>query len=401
MSDVDLDIDCTSTLCLVPVDDIANGVYDQFQATFETAIVAAFNQVAATYINTISTSIPFATLNLEVLMQGDFALFPPGSANPNLVFYGNGLVAPSGSSQTPPFSPDFAPPDAAFSSPSGQITSYFTDYLIRSAIWALDLNSEFDQTITDSELPADSPIHLTTNDKFFKMAVPELEGLPNMEITVQTTLTNISSVDISATGATVVNTFTCVFSLSNSTYSHTGFTLYVDVKVEVDLTVAMNGSNLGITPSFSNWKAIAQLVSSTVGSVNTVLLGDIIGLALGDISPQFNAFSIPPPTDFTISSPVFAFETGYGSIGANFQYTASVPSVACTDGSVCAETNTCCNWTAGYGCCTYPSANCCPGAGCCPDVYFCCGDYCCDPDASCDGGMCVDDDDNDFVFRSI
>lgn len=61
-------------------------------------------------------------------------------------------------------------------------------------------NGEFNMTITPNEVPPLSPVKLSTNNLFFTESVPGLAEFPNMNITVKTSLANISQIVITPTG---------------------------------------------------------------------------------------------------------------------------------------------------------------------------------------------------------
>jgi hypothetical protein len=138
---------------LIPTSDIANAIANNFVSTFQSTLQNGINSAAASTINTIATTYGVEELNLQLTYTGEFALFP-GSSTPNFVLEMEGMFSPDGSSgKYPPFSPTVSPPDSVFTSPPNQLTIGFTDYLIRTAIWALDQDGDFNQTITNSDLP--------------------------------------------------------------------------------------------------------------------------------------------------------------------------------------------------------------------------------------------------------
>ena len=67
-------------------------------------------------------------------------------------------------------------------------------------MWALNLKGEFNQNITDADLPSNTPFHLNTNDPFMKLTAPGFAAYPNMQITIMTSLYNISSIDLETGG---------------------------------------------------------------------------------------------------------------------------------------------------------------------------------------------------------
>jgi len=248
--------------------------------------------------------------------------------------------------------------------------------MIRTGIWTLDLDNYFDLTITNNEIPPSSPFHLTTDDAFFKQSVPGLKQFPNMNITVTTSLVNISSVDISAAnGITIVNTINTVFNLVNDTFSHDGWTLLVDVGMVVSASVSMNGNNISVQLTPGDYQTGVQVVSSDVGPVSAKDLDYLVQLAVALI-PALQPITIPTPSYFTVSSPFLIINDGYGDIGCSVQYSTAVPSVSCSATQVCPVDNTCCQWNGTWGCCTLPQASCCSPVGCCYQGTQCTDEGC-------------------------
>ena len=60
----------------------------------------------------------------------------------------------------------------------------------------MDVSGDLNYNITDADLPSTSPVHLNTNDVPMQSAVPGLKDYPNMNIIVQLSLVNVSSVDV-------------------------------------------------------------------------------------------------------------------------------------------------------------------------------------------------------------
>lgn len=51
-------VQCTSTICLIPVGDIAKAAAQGFVPAFQTGVATAFNNAAAQYMNTIALNYP-------------------------------------------------------------------------------------------------------------------------------------------------------------------------------------------------------------------------------------------------------------------------------------------------------------------------------------------------------
>jgi len=371
--EIEVFVDCTSFICLIPVDDIANAIAGAFIGTFTAAVQKVANQEAAQLVNNIATSIPFPSSNLILNMQGGVTLLP-ASGNPNLVIYGLGAFSPLHKPQNPPFSPTVSPPDSVFLSPSGEFEVVYTDYLLLSAIWAENLLGTFNRTVDYHDIPSNSPIQLTTDNSFFLQSIPGLTKFPHMNITAQTWLATLPSIQTSTAGVVANVPLRCHFTLANSTYSHEGFIVDLAIGFVATITSSMpNGNSIQVTPTLKNYTVVTTQVASAVGSISTALWNAFLSYALNSLSPQVPGETIVIPSEFTASGVFDNLETKYGLFGtSSISYAVKVPQVVCSSTRSCSVGNTCCNWGGQWGCCTAPSANCC-SQGCCLKGSSCCG----------------------------
>jgi len=268
--DIEVYVECTDLICIIPTSDISNAVAQSFDSTFTTGVKTAINNAVAA-LNKYQTSYNIPEFKLNLHFNGNFALFP--STNPSLILYLDGYFSPDGqSNEQPPFTPTISPPDSVFSSPSNQLNFIFTEYMIRTAIWALDSDGYFNQTITNSMLPKNSPIHLSTDDTAMQQAVPGVKAYPGCLINVDISLVNTSSVTITGTpGIILGNTILAKFILTNSTFQKFGWSLIVDINVQATLSTVFNATEgeIQLNTALSNWQIGVDLDDSNVGSVNT------------------------------------------------------------------------------------------------------------------------------------
>lgn len=318
----------------IKVDDIADAVASSFRSTFESTLQKVANEEAAQIINTISTSIPFSTAELILNMQGGVSLFPASS--PNLIIYGLGAFSPLNNPQNPPFGPSIAPPDSVFQSPSGQFEVIYTDFLLLSAAWAENLLGAFNRTIDNSDVPSNSPVHLTTNDAFFTESVPGLAAYPNMNITVTTSLVTLPTIQTSSGGIIGNVPIRCHFSLINSTYSHDGF--IVDLAIGFIGTVVTSmpdASTIRVNSTIGKYTVIATQIATAVGPITTTLWDALLSYALSFISPQIPPESFSIPTEFSASGVFDSLGSQYGIFGtSSFSYAVKVPQVPCSSSRV-------------------------------------------------------------------
>eukprot|EP01114_Cavostelium_apophysatum_P010733 TRINITY_DN2483_c0_g1_i1.p1 TRINITY_DN2483_c0_g1~~TRINITY_DN2483_c0_g1_i1.p1 ORF type:complete len:555 (-),score=106.50 TRINITY_DN2483_c0_g1_i1:35-1633(-) len=362
-------VQCTNAICVIPPDDIADGLYGAFPAAFEAGLLEAANAQAQQYLNQIPTTLAFPELSLNFAIKGGFGI----DAN-NFVAYAAGEFLPD-NSVTPPFSPSFVPPPAPFENPKGQIDFLVTEYALQTAIWAMDMNGEFNRTISNDDVPVDSPIHLTTTDSFFRQAVPELANLPTMGIQIITSLANISDVSLTTAGIVTYNTLYLDFVLVNVTGVYPGWKMFVDLQATATPEIGMSGPNISVAVTFGSYKINCVVLQSYVGAVSATDFDFVVQVALGTVSGGMNV-TIPAPSYFTLSSPFLLVNNGFIDIGSYIQYSTSPVVETCPGGDhACPTQNTCCQWNGSYGCCVIPNAVCCPD-GCCAPGTQCNDEFC-------------------------
>ena len=97
------------------------------------------------------------------------------------------------------------------------------------------------------------------------------------------------------TGIFITNTFLANFVLSNSTYSHAGFVLMIDVSFVVNASASMVGPAVSVQPSFSNWKVGVTAITSAVGTINVQTLSGAISIYLELHPPVAQPVQFSPP----------------------------------------------------------------------------------------------------------
>jgi hypothetical protein len=178
------------------------------------------------------TVLQFTELNLELNLEGE--LF---DINGNIVLSSLGAFTPlSDPNAQPPFQPAVVPPSSFFANPKGQIVinaralfaltmcltiaqqAMLTTYSLQTAVWALDIEGYFNKTITDSEIPSTSMIHLTTNNPFFLQIAPGLSDYPDMDINAVISLGTITDFNIASSVSQIATATELIvnFELTNS-----------------------------------------------------------------------------------------------------------------------------------------------------------------------------------------
>eukprot|EP00029_Vermamoeba_vermiformis_P007817 TRINITY_DN3489_c0_g2_i1.p1 TRINITY_DN3489_c0_g2~~TRINITY_DN3489_c0_g2_i1.p1 ORF type:complete len:552 (+),score=115.27 TRINITY_DN3489_c0_g2_i1:31-1656(+) len=366
--EIDIYVQCTSTLCIIPVGDIADAVAQQFVSTFQSGIVTIANTALNNKVNTYPTTIPIPEYGLSLNLVGGFE-FLPAQPNANLVLYGEGVF--QNGIKSPPDNPLIAPPDSIFTSPS-PLQIVVTQDLVDDLFFAIATDPLYVYTITNQNLPADSPVVLNTNSFFWQSVAPGLAQYPNTNMSVSLKLASKSAALFEGGGPIFAQlSIYATFNLLSGSTSKPAFTLEIDVYPNILLSVKMMGANsLFVNTTITTWGSPnVTVLSSTVGSVSTFAFSFAMSGILALIpSPSFN---LPVPPEFAMSDPTLTYGIGYLVLGANVQYLTAINSITCADGiKKCPLQNTCCKWGSSYGCCTLPNANCCD-SGCCGQFYQC------------------------------
>jgi len=261
-----------------------------------------------------------------------------------------------------------------FQSPPAPMTLFYTDYSIRSAIFALNSSGFFSRTITNNDLPPNSPYKLSTNDFYFRLFVPGLAGYPNMNITVGTLLKQYS-ITITPKGIKVEPEVFLNFNLINTTKQHPGWVLLFDIAGNLNLSTTINKNTIQVSSAFSDWNSNTTLISTSVGNLSASAIGNLLQTLI-QILLKLPTENVTVISGFTVSQTAPLFYTEFGGISTQISY-ATAPALQCGDGiTKCALRNTCCKWNKGWGCCTLPSASCCSDTGCCPQGSVCDGGEC-------------------------
>ena len=186
-------------------------------------------------------------------------------------------------------------------------------------------------TITNSDLPDTAPIHLTTNDATLQSAVPGIRDYPNMDVNVECSLVNVSSVTVTGNpGIHVGNTLYAHFVLTNSSFTTNGWDLILDIGFDVKLSTYYNTTSLQveIKPTLGQWSISAELVKSWLGSVNAQFFSTILEFGLSGYGANIiGPIAVPTPTGFTVGNPQYNEAQGYGEISSDISYSADVPGI--------------------------------------------------------------------------
>jgi len=319
---IEIYVQCTNTFCLIPVDDIAQAVADNFVTVFTGAVGKAAETALLKHIASFKTEFTFAD-GLALDLRNNWWILPGNTGGENgLIFVpssGGFYTDVAGAENFPPFPPAFTPPQSYLQWPNQDIDIVITEYFFQSLTWSLAGLKFFDKTITSSEVPSSSPVQLNTADQFFQQVVPGLTQFPHMDLTVTTTLVSVSIPTIDTAGLHVDGTnITMEFSLSNSSYSHAGWTLSVVFNVDmwVNATIPAAGNTIMFNSSITNFTAEVEVVSSAVGNVTASGFATLFQLLESVVKAP--GFVMKLPSSFTASNPSLTFFSQYIGFGADF-----------------------------------------------------------------------------------
>eukprot|EP00026_Physarum_polycephalum_P007750 Phypoly_transcript_07816.p1 GENE.Phypoly_transcript_07816~~Phypoly_transcript_07816.p1 ORF type:complete len:520 (+),score=88.36 Phypoly_transcript_07816:147-1562(+) len=314
-------VQCTNTFCLIPTQDIADAVAQNFVSLFTTAVANAARASLQKQVTKYRTEFSF-TDGLGLDMESNWWIMLAGTGENPMLFVptlGGFYTNVSGAITQPPFTPSFAPPLTYLESPKQDLNIGITEYFFSSLTWALGSLGFFNKVITSSEVPAESPVQLNTNDAFFLQVVPGLSAYPEMDITITTTLVKSSTPTIDAAGLHVWGTnLTFDFALSNSSYSHHGWTLSNVFDIDFTLVASASGSLIVVNATISNFSSVVDVTESDMGTITGAGFSTLYQLLESQI--KVPGFAIHLPESVSASNPTVALNPQYIALGVDFAY---------------------------------------------------------------------------------
>jgi len=222
---------------------------------------------------------------------------------------------------------------------------------------------------------------------FFQQTVPKLKTMPNLNITISTSLNfNDANVLIQKDVGALFNiSMNFDFNLLNTTVKEFfAFSVLFNLQFVLNFGELINPSThyWELAASETDWKIKLSLIQTDVGLVNVAVLQDIFMLLFSSFvpkNPQTLPF-LPPGSDFewTAASNSMVYDH-FTALKADYQTTLNPAYTAC-GAEKCAVQNTCCQ----FGCAAAQHAACCGVTNYCLD-----GEYCC-----YNGGCCLPSRDN-------
>eukprot|EP01091_Cochliopodium_minus_P012496 TRINITY_DN3797_c0_g1_i1.p1 TRINITY_DN3797_c0_g1~~TRINITY_DN3797_c0_g1_i1.p1 ORF type:complete len:600 (-),score=170.15 TRINITY_DN3797_c0_g1_i1:36-1835(-) len=427
--DIYIYVDCSDTFCLIPTDDIANSIATSFVPTFQTELQKTMNTEFSKVFEDINLMKKIeleANAALILDLEGAWSLIPDGTKTPGIIVAPTGMVLSDLNNNivTPPFPDNYTVPSSVLNNPPRELNIYITPYFMETSFWAVNNIGYFNRTLTDAEVPASSPVHLTTNDGFFSSAVPGLTSYPNLNLTVATSIISTPYFFMNTTGlyAFAANLQLDFNIVNQTTIVKNAFGVTISINFNLNSTVTQSGK-LFLNSTIINHSETVTITYTNVGQVIGDAFSQLVDLIFSII--KFPGFGIPIPASVSINTPETTYGAGYLQIGMNYVYNVpSSPKKAplkrppnvdgkkarhykltansthidikpapqspsavqlCGDGSdSCPSGQTCCKTSSGltnikYGCCPFANAVCCGSAcdTCCPLGYMCYSDCSC------------------------
>jgi hypothetical protein len=310
-------VHCSNTFCLIPVNDIANAIAQNFVSLFTAGVAKAANTALQESIAKFRTEFSFSN-GLGLNFQSNWWILPDSSII--LVPTAGGFYTNvSGAISNPPFVPEFTPPLDYLGNPNEDFNIVITEYFFTSLTWALGSLGFFNTQITSSDVPAQSPVKLNTNDDFFLQVAPGLSAFPNMDITITTKLNAVSIPTLDTSGLHVWGTdISFDFTLSNSSYSHHGWTLDNVFNIDFQIAASASGNLVEFTTTISNFSATAELTETDVGNVTADAFPLLYQLLESQI--KVPGFAIHLPEAISASNPSVQPFDHFIGVGVDFSY---------------------------------------------------------------------------------
>lgn len=316
-------VQCTDTFCLIPVDDIAQAVAENFVTLFQNAVAAAARKELEKFTGEFKTEFTAADgLGLDVEMN--WFLIPGDTGGENGVIFvpdaGGFFTNISETITNPPFGPAFAPPTSYLFNTSQDLTIVVTEYLFSSLTWAMGNAGLYDKTITSSEVPSASPVQLNTDDAFFLQVVPGLSVYPHMDITITTSLITVSVPTIDGDGLHVWGTnMTFDFALSNSSYSTHGWTLSNIFDIDFEVAAEASGNMIIFNATMTNFSSTVTVLQSSCGTISGSGFSTLYQLLSSQL--KFPGFVMTLPATVSVSNPSVEYYDQYMAFGLDFGIT--------------------------------------------------------------------------------
>ncbi len=308
---------CSDTICLIPVSSIIDPIAAQYIPGLQKAIQNGVQSEGSAFLSRLSTLIKVqlsATSflifdeegNLDVLADGSLAYTASGAT----------LIQQGGKISSPPQSNSVSLPPASLWGESSEASVALSPYFFSSFIWALGASGDLDVVI--SQAPPSSPIQLTTDNYFFKTALPGLANYSNMNLTLSLSpLPTWAPSSLNSTGLTIGPlSFLMAINIVNhgSVVVSNAATLNVTMALQLALSADLEPQNkVALHFAFAGHQSSVAVIASKIGAVNTNAFQVLITFAFALAKIPTAILSLP--TDFQASNVSVTFQQGLFVLG--------------------------------------------------------------------------------------
>ncbi|KAN0025393.1 hypothetical protein ACTFIU_003654 [Dictyostelium citrinum] len=283
---INYNVHCSSKVC-DKTHDITNEIASKFVPSVESGMTTEINNNVGKYLSLFPS---LRDMNMEyngnefyLDSRGSIVESSQGSGlTPTMVLALNGgIVVKNSAGQYiyPTQSPSSVPSEQAVEDFQTDIAVTLTPFLFESLADAM-FESALPMTITPSEVPSASPVHLNTSDPFFNQTAPGLTAkYPNSAINVEiTSPTTQTMVSINSTGVLVsLHSIPVNFIVNDETV----FQILFNFNIELTPALSQSGNGISVTGTLDKLNALVSVGSTNVGDVDVSGFVQLIELAQG------------------------------------------------------------------------------------------------------------------------
>eukprot|EP01133_Synstelium_polycarpum_P007897 gene7897-9271_t len=299
--DVEIYVHCSNTICIIPVDDIANMVANDFIPDVTTAITNAINAMAPKIEAAITPMkqlpITFGENTYIMNFEGELVQSANITADiiPVLTIAANGaLITKTPSGQVAPtFSPSVVPSSSVIENFDTDSCLSLAPFFFESLIFAGGV-SVLPLTVNPNEVPAASPVHLNTSDGFFTSVAPGLSSYPDLgvQVSIHSLVAPTVTFNESGIGFSQLE-ITADFTMLSAT-PQLAFTVLFSIDFEIMTTANLiNPSAFSLNNTLVTLVPNASITTSNVGAVDpsgfVQLIQMVQEFAVQSIDLKYNA----------------------------------------------------------------------------------------------------------------
>ncbi|EGG17296.1 hypothetical protein DFA_08289 [Cavenderia fasciculata] len=303
-------VQCTNSICVIPVDDIASMVANEFIPTVTEGVTNELNS----YASKIEAMWVDPQYKLDFSVNGnDFYLDLTGSIiessnrsvmTPTMTiqFAGTSQVSTSsGTVNTYPVQPTDVPDRSLLENFDTDMAFTLTPYIFESLAY-LPFESIFPITLSPSEVPSSSPVQLNTSDSFFSQVAPGLSAYPNLGLQVTLTAgSSLPSASINSSGVTLSNIqFIGQFDILASSGPIDAFTVEFIVAIDLksNATVGDIPNQILLATTLVGLSPAALVTNTNIGTVDETGFVQLLQMLQGVIVIPTFTVTAPPAMEF-------------------------------------------------------------------------------------------------------